>query len=212
MTVPVSEITDNKLLALDFGSDIMLEAGTTYAVVLTQATLGQAEYRWCNSNTSFASGKIKEDGSWVQEKGTAASLRVIVGDPADIVEPTPVNILSFELVGAMTMDTTMSDSAATYSWTDGMPTKTASNLRTGGVLNYKQGDESTVGTIPEEAGWKLSVPASTSVQTLTFVSGVWNSSCEISPAVVCPLSGTQTVRRSRSAIGCATAASGSASP
>ena len=178
VTVPASDITDNELLALNFGSDIALEAGTTYAVVLTQATLGQEEYRWCKSTTSFASGKIKEDGSWVQEN-TAASLRVIVGDPADIVEPTPVNILSFELVGAMTMDTTMSDSAATYSWTDGMPTKAASNLRTGGVLNYKQGDESTVGTIPEEAGWKLSVPASADVQTLTFVSGVWNSSCEI---------------------------------
>ncbi len=179
MTVPASDITDNELLALDFGSDIMLEAGTTYAVVLTQATLGQKEYRWCKSTTSFASGKIKEDGSWVQEKGTAASLRVIVGDPADIVEPTPVNILSFELVGAMTMDTTMSDSAAVYSWTDGIPNKRASGVKSGGVLNYKQGDNGSVGTIPEEAGWKLSVPASASVQTLTFVSGVWNSSCEI---------------------------------
>ena len=135
VTVPASDITNNKLLALNFGSDIMLEAGTTYAVVLTQATLGQAEYHWCKSTTSFASGKIKEDGSWVQEKNTAASLRVIVGDPDDIVEPTPVNILSFELVGAMTMDTTMNDSAAVYSWTDGIPNKRASGVKSGGVLN-----------------------------------------------------------------------------
>ncbi len=45
VTVPASDITDNELLALNFGSDIALEAGTTYAVVLTQATLGQEEYR-----------------------------------------------------------------------------------------------------------------------------------------------------------------------
>lgn len=178
VAVPADQITSNEALALDFG-DITIEAGATYAVAMSQEVLNNStdQYWWCNTTTSFEAGKIKEDGTWVKEN-TPASLRVVIGDPDEIPEKEAVGIIDFELIGAMLMDSTMSDSAVTYAWSDGMPTESASGLKTGGVLNYDKGG--MTGDIEEEAGWKLSIPAADTIQTLTFVSGIWQGSAEIS--------------------------------
>ena len=172
ITVPASTIEDRKPLALDFG-DVTIEPNVYYAVVLCQATPSQSDnWMWCNAETSFPNGKILESGAWVIEN-TAASLRVTIGTPAT----ETVDRIGFETVGGMKMDSTMNDSAALYSWSDGIPTKSASGVKTGGVLNYQNGQFQ--GKLDETAAWKLSIPASSAIQTLTFVSGVWESSCEI---------------------------------
>jgi hypothetical protein len=49
-------------------------------------------------------------------------------------------------------------------------------LKTGGVLRYSG---ITTGQVTEEAAWSLEVPATDNIQTLTFVSGIWQASAEI---------------------------------
>lgn len=172
--IPAADIVSKTPLKLDFG-DIELTAGTTYAVAMTQKTLsGQNYYEWSSSTTSFESGKITDVAAenWNAEN-TGASLRVKIGDFPD---PEPVGILHFELVGGLAMKSTMGDSAVTYSWSDGVPTLSAANLKTGGVLSYSG---ITTGQVTEEAAWVLEVPATDNIQTLTFVSGIWQASAEI---------------------------------
>lgn len=173
--VPVAGIVNNTPLKLDFGNIGELTAGTTYAVAMTQKTLsGSNYYEWCESATSFKNGKITDaEGENWREENTAASLRVKIGD---FPEPEPVNILSFEMSGGMVMDSTMNDSAVTYSWSDGIPTLSAAGLRTGGVLSYR---DDKVGSVPDGVQWVLRVPETDNIQTLTFVSGIWNASAEI---------------------------------
>lgn len=169
--VPEAGIEDRKPLALDFGA-ITIEPGVFYAVAMSQKVLNNTtnQWMWCNSETGFPNGKIMESGEWKVEN-TAASLRVTIG------EPKTVGIIDFEMFGGMTMDYTMTDSAVEYSWSDGIPNQTASNVRTGGVFHYQDGWGQ--GEVKEPAGWKLTIPASDTLQTLTFVSGVMNASFEI---------------------------------
>ena len=176
-TIPVDSISDNTAFDLGF-ENVTLEAGVTYAVVLTQETLAEKDstnvYWWCNATSGAPeNGKIKEDGSWVTES-TSASIKVTIGEETEL---KTVDLIQFETVGAMEMNADMSDSNVYYSWSDGYPTASVSNSRKGGVLNYQSG--SYTGEVTEEAGWKLTIPASDSIQTLTFVSGVWQASCEI---------------------------------
>ena len=93
------------------------------------------------------------------------------------VDGEAVGILSFETVGGITLGTNMSDSAVAYSWSDGTPTESKSGYTYGGVLSYNNGSHN--GEITEEAGWKITVPAQETLQTLTFVSGIWAASAEI---------------------------------
>ena len=176
-TVAVDDITSNTALALDFG-EINVEAGTYYAVALSQKTLDSNNlYHWCNSTNPQPNGKVTDaEGTTWKIENTAAALRVIIGEYT-IPEPEAVGILNFETVGATTLASTMSDSAVVYSWTDGMPTSTMSGYKNGGVLSYKNGEY--MGEITEEAGWRITVPATDTIQTLTFVSGVWEASAEV---------------------------------
>ena len=179
VTIPADSITSNTAFDLGF-TNVNLEADVTYALVMTQETLTEESskdlYWWCNTTASEAAGKIKETGVWVEESGQQASIRVTIGEPGEVNDDT-VDLINFELVGAATMTSSMSDSAVVYSWSDGYPTVSSNNNRTGGVISYQSG--SYTGEVTEEAGWKLTIPASDSIQTLTFVSGVWQASCEI---------------------------------
>ena len=178
-TVAAENITSNAVLALDFG-DITVEAGTYYAVALTQQTLDNSNiYHWCKANNPFPNGKIKDVAcTQIVQENTAAALRVVIGNPpaAPTVE-TPVGIIQFENIGEAAMSTAMSDSKVPYSWTDGTPILNGSDTK-GGVINYNHGTLDSA--VPAGNGWKLSIPADDSVQTLTFVSGVWQSSGKIS--------------------------------
>ncbi len=176
-TVPESEITSNTALNLDFG-DVTIEAGELYAVAMSQEVLNNTtnQYWWCNATTSFRNGKIKEDGSWVYEN-TAASLRVVVGDPNAGGEKEPVGIINFETVGAAKVASDFSDSPVAYTWNGGIPTWRVNDITKGGVISYKNGQSE--GDVTEEAGWKITIPASEHMQVLTFVSGVWQASTEV---------------------------------
>ena len=176
-TIPADQITSNTALTLGFGEDIHLEAGVTYAVALTQETTSQDDnYWWCNAQTSLPSGKINENNAWIAEN-TPASLRVVIGDENAVAEKKAVDIIQFETLGEMKLASSFSDSAVAYSWSGGMPTETSTGLKKGGVLSYRNGEYS--GPVEEEAGWKISIPAADAIQTLSFVSGIWQASSAI---------------------------------
>ena len=177
ITVPVEQVPSDEALTLDFG-EISVEAGVTYAIALTQTTLNEYtnHYWWCASSTGMESGKIIQDGSWVKES-TEASIRIVVGDGEGAAQKTPVGIIDFELLGQMAMTASFNDSAVAYEWSDGVEVASCSGYTTGGVMQYQNGQYT--GTLEEEAGWKLTIPASGNMQRLVFVSGVWHASTEV---------------------------------
>lgn len=72
------------------------------------------------------------------------------------------------------------DSPMQYTWSDGKPDTTANAIKDMGVFNYKPGDESSVNVpIAEDAGYQFMIPQTDDVETLTFVSGIWNARAEI---------------------------------
>lgn len=89
----------------------------------------------------------------------------------------PVDIIQFETVGAAAMSTVMTDSPIAYSWLGGTPTEQASGVKTGGVIGYQNG--SYVGDVTEEAGYRITIPASEQLQQVTFCSGIWSASAQI---------------------------------
>ena len=94
------------------------------------------------------------------------------------VEPAMIEISQLNPTDGLT---TMSDCPVSYSWSDGSPDETDTGNTKGAVYNWKNGDDSSVGVaIPDDAGYKISIPAADYPRVLTFVSGVWNSEAGIS--------------------------------
>lgn len=71
---------------------------------------------------------------------------------------------------------TAKDSAMGYTWTDGDTTPEQTDYTYTGVFNYRGID---TGTVEEDAGYRIMIPAADETRTLTFVSGIWQASAEI---------------------------------
>ena len=71
---------------------------------------------------------------------------------------------------------TAKDSAMGYTWTDGDTTPEQTDYTYTGVFNYRGID---TGTVEEDAGYRIVIPAADETRTLTFVSGIWQASAEI---------------------------------
>lgn len=71
---------------------------------------------------------------------------------------------------------TANDSPMQYTWSDGKPDSAVNAIKGMGVFNYKPGDDGSVGVpITEDAGYQITIPTTDDIQTLTFVSGIWNA-------------------------------------
>ena len=125
------------------------------------------------------------DLDWVHITGTASdssNSQMITTRKAG-VEPQ----ITFETLKDNSDTSRQTDSRVSFTWTDGQSDggdeySAMTNTQLGGVMNWRGGDESSVGSVPEdvEAGYRISVPSSESARTLTFVSGVWQSQGVIS--------------------------------
>lgn len=125
------------------------------------------------------------DLDWMHITGTASdssSSQMITTRKAG-VEPQ----ITFETLKDNSDTSRQTDSRVSFTWTDGQSDggeeyNAMTDSKLGGVMNWRGGDESSVGDVPEdaEAGYRISVPSSESARTLTFVSGVWQSQGVIS--------------------------------
>ena len=86
------------------------------------------------------------------------------------------NLIQWENLDADSALSTAKDSAMAYTWTDGNPVVEKTEYTHAGVFNYR-GIET--GTVEEDAGYRISIPAADETRTLTFVSGIWQALAEI---------------------------------
>ncbi|MCI8490493.1 MAG: hypothetical protein HFJ04_09710 [Lachnospiraceae bacterium] len=118
------------------------------------------------------------DEDWIHfegDDGTVNYKAAPVTPPEPAVRPIEYEKLSDDKA------TTMHDARISYSWSDGTPDEVVENNTSGAVFNYKNGDESSVGSpLTEPAGYKMKIAAAPYERELVFVSGVWNSNAEIS--------------------------------
>ena len=169
-----------KYVFLDFGEEITLMTGVTYTLALGQETLSDTDYyKWnvaYNNPNSFPSGRIHDNGYW-ESKVSPCTLQVYIGDPDGIITtPEPASTMQFRTFGGFGEKKTEgsdTDYSVGFTWTDGVPDKSANNSLSYGIMLYEDG--SYTGKLPGDAGWGLVIPASTYVQTLSLV--VRNSNC-----------------------------------
>lgn len=119
-----------------------------------------------NSHPATGNLNLTEEGTldWVHLGKT--------DDRKNITAP----IITYENLGSGT-PSDMGDSPVSFSWTDGKPTTSANNIRTGKVFTANHG---TSKDLPAgENGWKINVPSDDKERVLMFTAGAWACAADI---------------------------------
>lgn len=152
---------------------------------------------------------VVEAESVAGKAGTAGVLDLTQTGGVDWVHPTGtgtdrkqgVDLVQVENLGPQNPITTFTDSPYSYRWSDGDPTPSTTGVTSGAVYNAG----TATGTIRDDAGYRVTVPAADTTRRVILVGGVWQAETTISVSDIdatAPLfesqlsaSGTAEVRR-----------------